>query len=112
MIDRKGARNLAYRGNGSKWDKLAGGRPHEHFRQVLRILLERWIQFQDNRVVIAGREDRRHLPRSERIVKGRAYLFGREAECCRLLAVDVDNRLRTLDLQIRTNVLKDRQPAH
>src|SRR5215470_1118731 len=112
MIDRKGTGGLSYRGNGFERDELASGRAHKNFREVVRILLERGVELQDHGVIIARRVDCRNLPRSERIVERGAYLFSGEAERCRLLAIDVDDRLRALDLQIRSHVLQDGKRAH
>src|SRR5437763_14769586 len=100
MVDRLRAGHLGYRGNGCERDELAAARAQEYFREVFGVPLKRRADLQDHRIIIARRVDGRDLPRSEGIVKRAAYLFGRDAEGCRLLAVDVDDRLRVLDLQI------------
>src|SRR6516165_6219381 len=70
------------------------------------MLLERRIDLQDNRVVVAGGIDGRDLPRPERIVESGANLLRREAEGRRLAAVDVEDGLWALNLQIQRYVLQ------
>src|SRR5207302_11437999 len=95
----------------SERHQLARRRSDERLRQSLGIFLIRRAELEDDGVIVAGGVDRRHLPRSERVVERGANLLRGETERRRLLTVDVENGLRALDLQIGAYVLEPRQLA-
>src|SRR5437660_12666932 len=100
MVDRQGGGNMGQGSDRAQRYELAGARAHEHFRQIVRTLLEEGVELQNDGVIVAGGVNRGDLPRSERVVERRANLFRCEAEGRRLLTVDVQAGLRALDLQI------------
>ena len=91
--------------------QLAAGGLHVEHRERLRPQLELRQQFHDDLVRVAGRIDRRDLPRAVRVVQGQFDLRRRNAQRRGLVAINLHIDLRVLQPQVARDILESRQRA-
>ncbi len=77
--------------------------------QRRRILLVRWLHFQNHLVFVRRGVDSRDLPRAVGVVERVFDLLRRDAERRRLVAIDVHVELRILDLNVAGHIQQLRQ---
>src|SRR6185369_733815 len=72
----------------SQWYLRAAGRLHVDVLQGLRVLLEPRIDLEHNVILVQLREDRRHLPLAESVVKCVVDGLRKDPEPCGGVAID------------------------